>query len=149
MIGVRFDGLRQVDIFIGELASDLLDFRPLWSRLLDRVVIAEIKQVFASDGRGRWAPRSDNLPHPLLRKSGRLYRSLTQVGGPDNINRQTRTRLEFGTDVPYADVHERGTSRIPARPVIALLAEDSDFERRLEREIDDYFSDRIRRLGGA
>ena len=148
MINVRFDGLRRVDVFLGDLESDLLDFRPLWGRLLRRVVIEEIKQVFASDGRARWAPRRDNLSHPLLRKSGRLYRSLTQVGGQDNINRQTRTRLEFGTDVPYADVHERGTSRIPARPVIGLLAEDSDFEKQLEREIDDYFQSKINRLGG-
>lgn len=148
MINVRFDGLRQIDIFIGNLEQELLDFRPLWSRLLDRVVIAEIKRVFASDGRGRWAPRRDSLPHPLLRKSGRLYRSLTQPGGPENINRQTRTRLEFGTDVPYADVHERGSGRVPARPVIGLLAEDSDFEKQIEREIDNYFQSKIDRLGG-
>ena len=148
MINVRFDGIRQIDVFLGGLEQELLDFRPLWSRLLDRVVIAEIRQVFASDGRGRWPARRDNLPHPLLRKSGRLYRSLTQPGGPDNIHRQSRTRLEFGTSVPYADVHERGSGRVPARPVIGFLAEDSDFERRLEREIDDYFQSKINRLGG-
>ena len=33
MINVRFDGLRQVDVFLGGLESDLLDFRPLWGRL--------------------------------------------------------------------------------------------------------------------
>jgi hypothetical protein len=34
---------------------------------------------------GRWVPRKDNLPHPLLEKTGTMRRSFKQNLGPDYI----------------------------------------------------------------
>lgn len=150
MINVRFDGLRRVDIFLGDLASDLLDFRPLWREIIREAVIPETEDVFSSDGRGTWAERVIPVSHPILRKSGRLLRSYTQEGHPENINRQSRTRLEWGSSVPYADAHEYGVPgrNLVARPVIRKLAEGS-LDQRIERIIDRHFQERINRLRGA
>ena len=138
--------LRGVSLFIEGLERELLDLRPLWDRLINRVIIADIVEVFQSDGRSRWPPRVDNLPHPLLRKSRRLYRSLTEQSHSDNISNKGRTSLEYGSSVPYHNIHEEGRGRVPARPVLGLLTEDSNFEQEIEREINDYFQDRINQL---
>ena len=142
MINIRAN-LRSVDLFFKRIDAELEDLRPFWRILIDRVIIAEIREVFNSDGRGRWAPRVDSLPHPLLRKSRRMFQSLTDTSHRDNINRQTATSLEFGSDVPYHIIHEEGRGRVPARPVLGFLAEDSQFENDIEKEINNYFQRRI------
>ena len=71
----------------------------------------------APDGT-RWKPRKDNLPHPLLEKSGRLRRS---IGERDLQEKEA----EIGTSgVVYAGVHQHGSDRIPQRQFLGWSTED-------------------------
>ena len=97
-------------------------------------IVAELiddeESIFASSGGGRWPPRKDNLPHPLLIKTGRLMDSLTNISDPDNILEVSDERIRFGTYVEYGIYHEEGTDRIPQRSFLEIL-EDFGLEDRL------------------
>ncbi len=54
---------------------------------------------------------------PLLFRTGRLHRSLTEPG-PEHIEELSEGQLLFGTRVPYAAGHQWGTVHLPARPVL-------------------------------
>lgn len=77
---------------------------------------------FAAQGPG-WAPLSPRYAewkagaYPgrgILRASGRLYESLTKPGG-EAIRKATPRGMQFGTTVPYANRHNRGTGGMPKR----------------------------------
>ena len=108
----------------------LSNFRPFWEFLWEKYFIQEVKQVFDTEGGGKWPERTSGGDHPLLRKSpgiplGRLYRSYTQRRLSSNITRFEEGRFEFGSNLPYARIHETGAPKInvPARPVIGTLTE--------------------------
>ena len=116
---------------------------PVWEPVVRKVLIPSIRETFLSEGDGRWARRLDNLPHPLLRKSGTLYDSLIRPGARGNVNIQSPNSLEYGTDIPYADYHEFGTSRIPARPYLLYAVEN--IEGKVAREMDQWFQSEFNR----
>ena len=122
MINVNVTGIETTRREINTVHDRITDFRWAWSNLIDDILIPAIDDQFLTEGRGHWVPRQDSLPHPLLRKSGDLYRSWT--GGDGNIDNRSALSLEFGSDLEYADVHEYGAGNIPARPV-GDLADDA------------------------
>ena len=134
----------QLDNELRRVSNVLSDQTGLWDVVIRNVLQPRIREVFASDGYGRWSPRLDSLPHPLLRKSGTLFRSLTQSGARGNVDIRSPRSLEYGTDIEYADYHEFGTSRIPARPVLAYAIEQG-LEAKLTREIDMWFQSQFDR----
>ena len=90
---------------------------------------AELRQrlllQFESEGSAYgepWLPRKardKNLPRrPLLFQTGRLKRSLTDRDSPDHIEESQNGTLLFGSRLPYATFHQRGTTRLPARPIL-------------------------------
>lgn len=108
------------------------------SRFL-RAMAPIIREDFAAHFRnteapyGKWPPRKDNLPHPLLILSGDMYRAATQEGAPGNITGVGDRELQMGVDgsvVNYTAFQQDGTRYIPARPFIWLSdeAEDAAFE---------------------
>jgi phage gpG-like protein len=101
--------------------------------------------LFRSDGRrggGSWA----RLKPDTVRKKGdtqilrteyakpgyssiggnALYRSLTERDAPYQILHITDYTIEFGTDRPWAGVHEHGSAKrkIPRRPLMKFTAAD-------------------------
>lgn len=56
----------------------------------------------------------------ILVESGRLKVSLTEIGGPGNVNESNSRGLMFGSNVEYSFFHQLGTSRMPARPPVGL-----------------------------
>ena len=101
--------------------QDLSDFYKNHAR---PILIRDIDDIFQRGGSPRWSPRKPQTPpvtHPLLRRTGRLYNSLTKPGG-ENIFRVTKSNLVFGTSVPYARYLEEGTKRMPARPILKTVA---------------------------
>lgn len=134
---------RELDTELQRASNALNDQRRLWDTVIDNVLRPRIREVFRSDGFGRWQPRVDNLPHPLLRKSRRLYRSLVEDGAEGNVDRRSEHSLEYGTDVEYADTHEFGSGRVPARPYLRYALEG--IEGKLTREIDMWFQSEFNR----
>ena len=66
-----------------------------------------------------WQPRKDNLPHPLLIKTGKMFNAATNVGDPGHVFRHSGDIAEFGVSdahVPYSKYHDRGTIKMVARP---------------------------------
>jgi hypothetical protein len=66
-----------------------------------------------------WPPRKDNLPHPLLIKSGALESAATGTGAGAILRVQAR-EAEVGIDldvIPYARAQDRGYAprNLPAR----------------------------------
>jgi phage gpG-like protein len=57
-----------------------------------------------------WPPRKDNLPHPLLDKTGKMKRAAITGGSADD-----RELVATVADVPYATYHQTGTKRMPKR----------------------------------
>lgn len=64
----------------------------------------------------RWEPRRGIYTWPLLRRSGRLFASLSMLrGAPNEINRMD---AQFGTNVEYAKFHQRGTWKMAKRQIV-------------------------------
>ena len=128
---------------IDEIAERVSDFRPVWDRIINRVIIAHINEIFDTAGQGSWPPRKDNLPHPLLQLTGALRSSFTQPDAEGNVNEQTPTGLTYGSDIFYAQFHEEGTDVIPPRRITGLLLENVTFEQSVINEIENYFQEVI------
>jgi phage gpG-like protein len=86
------------------------------------------QKQFAQEGRytgAAWSPlsppyarwKAKNYPgKPILQRTGKLMESMTQR--PFGIDEITDKSMTIGTDVPYAQYHQRGTEHMPARPLI-------------------------------
>lgn len=60
-----------------------------------------------------WEPRKYKYPWPLMRKTNKLYRSLTNKTKAGGAIRVANAHfMEFGTSVPYAKYHQTGTERM-------------------------------------
>lgn len=88
------------------------------------------RENFESEGAAvghRWSPLSPayaewkavHFPgRPILVRTGRLKKSLT--ARPMGIEHITSEYVELGTDVPYAQYHQRGSRRLPQRKPVHL-----------------------------
>ena len=146
MLRIRVEGVDETTSELRNLSNSVTNFQStgIWQSVIDDFLIREIKTVFSSDGYGGWARRLDNLPHPLLRKTGRLFKSYTEQDSPDNITQISPRRLTYGTSLFYSDYLEQGTSRMVARKVLGLLVL-GDVETRLSQFIDNKLTEKIGR----
>ena len=102
---VNVDGLSESDSALRRFGAALLDWRPYWRLLGERL---------ATDSQQRW---------PLMRKSGRLRRSLAWAGGRlgrFGVYEASPDRLTFGTTVFYGRFHQHGAKHTPRRPLIHI-----------------------------
>lgn len=124
--------------------DSLSDLRPLWPEVIREFYLIEAEQ-FDSEGAagasGKWAPLSDTYAKykqvaypdkPILRADDDLFESLTDPEAAGAILQPEQDQLTIGTSVPYAIYHQRGTSRMPARPPISLAEAQ---KRRLQKAI--------------
>lgn len=93
------------------------NFRPVfgWAR---RELQRANRENFTSNGlpTGGWDPRTRDYAWPLLRKSGKLFRSLSSLrGAPNEIS---PTFAIFGTSIEYAKFHQTGTRDMPKRQIV-------------------------------
>lgn len=72
-----------------------------------------------------WAPRKELLPHPMLIKTGRMFRAATDKANPEHFSDISEAVLETGIGDPvfYAGFHHNGTRIMPARRVIYCTPE--------------------------
>lgn len=86
---------------------------------IGRLLVDSVHKNFQAEGRpDPWMPRVDNLPHPILRKTGNLYNSIAyDVNGLE---------VAVYAEADYGQYHDEGTSRLPRRPFLLMQNEDED-----------------------
>lgn len=108
-------------------------FQPIW--------IGQTQDVFSAEGLpASWpalspayaARKAATFPgQTILRRTDRLYASLTEIGNPEMIWETTPRTIHYGSRVPYWRIHQTGGSRMPARPPVVMLRTTFDQLRRL------------------
>ena len=92
-----------------------------------------------------WAPRKDRkAKHPLLIKSGALRQSINwKLEGDDTV--------VIGSDKKYAQYHQHGTKKMPARPFFPVDKNGRlvpEMERKINRTVEKVFTDELKKIGG-
>lgn len=104
---------------------------PLAEIITDMMLVE--KKIFSSGGRrggGSWARLKDDTVKrkggniQILRSTDDLYRSLTEPNAQYQVLSITPRGIEFGTERPWAFVHQYGNSRVPRRTFIKFLPSD-------------------------
>lgn len=141
-LSVKIDGAERIKLEFRRFKDNVADPRETYGEVAKWFESAEKKQ-FRSQGREyppKWAALSPAYAarkmrmvgrKPILEYSGDLKRSLTSR--PFGIEIITKRAATFGTDIPYAIHHQRGTPNMPARP--PLPKADNKTQRTLQRII--------------
>jgi phage gpG-like protein len=92
--------------------------------------------------------------YPILKASGRLEKSVTEQGHPDNVTRIGPLAMDMGTKVPYAEYHQSDAPRrkIPLRKFLFIGPESKKYSNTAlsgfpERALNTLNSYVIRQLG--
>ena len=144
MINIRTHGLESTIAEIDKGSELIRDFRPLFRELIEDVVIDYIEEIFISQGFNTWPPRLDDLPHPLLIKTGALLNSLTNISDSNNIFEVSDDSVTFGSRLDYSEYVQY------RRPILDFL-ENSIFEQEVSLYLDKMLQrafDRIGIVGG-
>lgn len=142
-ISIDVGGLGRMDRMFPLMTRQVEDMTPIWEDVL-RSMRERVEQTFDDEG-PNWqqlAPLTQaarralgyGAAHPILVQTGALKRSLT-VGRacPNAIEDIQPDSLTYGTDIPYAPIHQHGGGRVPRRsilqphqliPVISRAVED-------------------------
>lgn len=155
-LALQVEGQDKLLEALDELELTFKDFRPLF-REAAKLFYEFEKEAFDSEGdssaAGEWEELSPlyelikEQRYPgktILRRTDALYRSLTQPNARGSIRRVTETELLVGTSIDYALWHQTGTSRMPARPVIALTDQQN---RRMATFLRRGLADFVKRAG--
>jgi phage gpG-like protein len=65
---------------------------------------------------GGWKPRKAVYAWPVMRRTGRLFNSLANLAGPENV--VTPMSAQFGTSIEYAKFHQYGTEKMAKRQIL-------------------------------
>lgn len=152
----EIDNIEVLDRAFNRVEEYISDFRSIWPNVTKEFYLIE-QEHFNSEGAhgasGGWAPLSPlyakykevQYPNkPILQATGALMESLTGFEAADSIYRPDTTELTLGTQREGAIYHQRGSSRMPARPPISLSEED---KRRLQKAIQLPLVQFVRRQG--
>ena len=130
------DGEDQVRRSFSRFADAIKDFSPAFKEIAEDFKEIEKRQFDTEGvyGSGGWRHLSPNYAtwkhkyHPgkkILELSGLLKESL-ESENPYTIKEIQPQQMKLGTKINYAIYHQRGTLRMPARPVIKLTEADKD-----------------------
>lgn len=136
-IWVETDGVGRVAGALETVISRVADLRPAWAEL-HRDWRAHEQMLFHTQGRSVGSPwpmlslryaawKAKFFPgKTILRRTDRLFCSLTAAQHPEQLLVARRHSLEMGTKVPYA-VYHQGTGRLagrgqPTRPVVVMTS---------------------------
>lgn len=147
---IDIDGHPTIDRTLQVYNDKLRDFTPAFRVMIDYLQQYE-SQVFTAEGSSDelkpWAALTEpyatrkQKQYPgstILIRSRVLYNSLIGTG-VGNISLVSNRNMEYGTEIPYAIYHQRGTRHMTARPILRLgnrarnkltqiLAKSIDFE---------------------
>lgn len=119
-------GFAPLALMLDRFSENVVDGRDIFDAMADAFASTQ-EQNFKSSGAvyGGWAPLSPRYAAwkaaaypgaPILTREGHLRRSLTQR--PLGVEDIAARRMVIGTDISYAGYHQKGTSKMPARPMI-------------------------------
>ena len=150
MFDIRIENLGKAEGFVNELKRRFKDLRPFWRRVLTPLVIAEIEEIFQTEGRGRWAPLSEEYAEKkrqerpgktILRYDDRILKSLETEGAVGNIAEFKPQYMVWGLDPeqfrPFGDgeayprYHEFGVG-VPRRAIFDRILWSGRFERNVK-----------------
>lgn len=138
----------------GQVVSDM---RPLFKEI-SRLIRQSRKAIFKLKGPGAYpdfkGPKVGetgmtayqnrkhkeygNRGYPLLRATGRLEKSITELGG-ENISLPLKDGLVFGTMVPYGVFHQEGPDgggrKVPLRKFLFIGPEAPKFARHINQDL--------------
>lgn len=134
-LSVTLEGEKQLSRRLMTIPSDISDFKfPLFR--IGGEIRGAIDTNFSQRGAlfGRWLPRKDNKPHPLLERTGSMRRNFKQKLGPDYI--------EIFNPSPYFKYHQSNQPRnkIPRRVMMKI---DDERKRFIQREFQKHVHDAI------
>lgn len=164
LVRLRFEleGFDPVMVGLTGAVTKARDFRPFWRTVVAPWFFGLVQEQFASEGKavGGWAPLSPRYAawkatrYPgktILRRTDRLMRSLTWTGAtlatPEGIAVMGPTDATFGTSVPYARFHQRGTRTMRQRRILYLPSTPDPRDtlgRMLERWAREWFGGTVR-----
>jgi phage gpG-like protein len=98
---------------IGSFEAGLRDWSPAFQDMVTDVLEPAVSEQFTTQGHGTWAELAPSTVarkgHSIiLQESGRLEHSFHR-GGADHVEMISRTRLTWGSSVPYGLFHQTGT----------------------------------------
>jgi phage gpG-like protein len=132
-VNISIEGGDELARAFGLMSGAVNDWRPYWADVAAVFYISESAR-FSTGGFGAWPPLSDGYAAwkakhypgaPILVRTGRLRESLTSRTGAGAVYEESPLELRSGTSVPYAQFHQTGTSRMPARPPEGISEEDT------------------------
>lgn len=116
-----------------DLSTRTKDARKPLKKGIHKYMKGPVKRRFLSGGVPRWRQRKVEKTWPILRKTGRLMRSVTDPASTNKrITFPTKQEVFLESKVPYAPYHdkERGYSSpnpsIPGRPFLEMMKKDTD-----------------------
>lgn len=135
-LNLDLSGDTQLMAGFSRFADDVKDLSEAFREIAQDFHQTVEKKQFETEGAygsGGWKPLSDNPPgkgyaswkaknypgRPLLVQSGLMKESLMGEN-PYSIEDIQPLQMRLGTQIKYALYHQKGTSKMPARPVIAL-----------------------------
>ena len=102
------------------------------------------KAIFKLTSRGAYPELNDKykirkqkkvgFAYPILRKTGRLEKSITESGGENIAEIRSKKSLRFGTEVEYGEYHQKGKG-VPLRKFLFIGSDEtrSGLSRGLQR----------------
>ena len=136
-LNVTLEGEKQLSRRLMTIPTDISNWKiPLFR--IGGEIRGSIDENFSQRGAlfGRLVPRKDNLPHPLLEKTGAMRRNFKQSLGPDYI--------EIFNPTAYFKYHQSNKPRkkIPRRVMMKI---DDERKRFIQREFQKHINDALRK----
>lgn len=125
-----------------------------WGELVP-VVADAAERIFRTEGHGGWTPLNERYAawkarfYPgagILVRTGAYFEAATTPGGAHNVIEVGRDSLTYGVEgLDYPVYHENAKegSRLPRRPVFALLAEDQELTTHVAETMAQFITEKL------
>lgn len=110
---------------MGEIARDFYESEKFLFQLKSKGGFADLKPATKNT-----KLRTVGFVYPILKRTGKLEKSITKAGSPGNITIINRSSVVVGSKVSYAPYHQEGTKVIPQRRFVFIGPESRAFNQK-------------------